>query len=45
MFIYIWAFFKKASLEWILDVSEVVLSQNGSKILDLESNENSDLIG
>ncbi|HDX9637547.1 hypothetical protein [Bacillus thuringiensis] len=45
MFIYIWAFFKNNNLEWSLNASEVVLSQNGFEILDIAGDGNIHVMG
>lgn len=45
MFIYIWAFFKNASLPWSLNTGEQVLRQLGFEILDGAANGNVHVMG
>jgi hypothetical protein len=45
MFVYIWAFFKNASLHWSLSTGEQALLQNGFKILDPAANNNVHVMG
>lgn len=45
MFIFIWAFFKNASLPWSLGTAEQALTQNGFAILDPAANQNVHVMG